>query len=119
MINTIELTAEDEAKYDEEYRKINEIFGDTDFTISIDCDELDELLTDKKQIIIKQDYNCYCYDAKINSKYYTICGNKLTLKYVLLELKRQGLKIDCNHHFIEGFIETKHSDCQFEIATGS
>lgn len=120
MTNIIEISKEDEEKYEEERKQIEEIFGDTKFTIAIPLDELDELLTDKKQVIIKSWYGCYCYDnAPRNNEYFTICGDNLTIKYILLELKRQNLHLDCNHHFIEGFDKTSNSNCQFIIGTGS
>jgi hypothetical protein len=31
----------------------------------------------------------------------------------------QGLDLDCDHRFLEGFCKSKDSNCQFEIATGS
>ena len=115
--------SEDNIQYElflEEQRNIDAIFGDTNFTISIPYTELDELLTEKNQVIIKSDYSCYCYDLEPrNSEYFIVCGDRLTIKYVLLELKKQNLCLECNHRFVEGFEPTKNSDIQFVLCCGS
>lgn len=43
----------------------------------------------------------------------------MTNKYIIQKLINQGLKMDCNHVFLEGFIKSKDSECQFEIFAGS
>jgi len=43
----------------------------------------------------------------------------MTVRYVIEELIKQGLKLDCNHHFLEGFNKTSGSGCQFELCVGS
>jgi hypothetical protein len=114
----VDMIDNDDLIYEEEQRQINEIFGDTEFTISIALDELDELLTERNRVIIKSDYKCYCYDNEPrNTDYFIICGDSITIKYVFLELKRQGLHLECNHHFIEGF--QKDSDVQYSFHLGS
>ena len=117
------IIVDDDTNYElflEEQRQIAEIFGEPDFTISIGLTKLDELITDKTQIVIKRDYICYCYDVEPrHTEYFVINGDRLTNKYVLLELKRQGLCLDCNHRFIEGFYQSKNSDIQFEMYIGS
>jgi hypothetical protein len=109
-----------EEQYEAELKIIDEIFKDANFSVSIDIDELDELLTDKKQIIIKSDYKCYCYANEVRQpEYFQICGDCITNKYVLEELMKQNLNLNCNHYFIEGFLKSVHSDIQYEIITGS
>ena len=62
---------------------------------------------DKKEIIIQQTFTCYCYDNMNKSpKYFTIkCGENesLTNKYIINELIKKGLKVNCNHRFLESF----------------
>ena len=117
--NDTNIADEDEL-FLEEFRQIDEIFGETDFTVSISLDELDDLITDKKQIVIKCDYICYCYKLEPrNTEYFVINGDRLTNKYVLLELKNQKLCLDCNHCFIEGFYKCDNSDIQFGLRIGS
>ena len=107
-----------DTQFEEELRQINEIFGDTNFTISIGLEHMDDLITDRTCIVIKSDYKCYCYDANPRpSDYFIILNDRITIKHVLLELKEQHLCLECNHHFIEGF--QKDSDCQYSLIIGS
>ena len=92
---------------DIEIRQMNEMFPDAKFSPSIDLENLDNIFSDKKEIIIKQDFTCYCYD-NINKrpKYYTIkCGENesLTNKYIINELIKKGIKVECDHVFLESF----------------
>ena len=104
--------------FEEEQQQLDEIFGDIDFTVSIPLNDMDDLLTDRTWIVIKNIYTCYCYEHEPRTAdYFVICGDSLTIKYVLLELKKQNLHLDCNHRFIEGF--QKDSECQYSLILGS
>ena len=96
-----------EEQLEREFRIIDEMFPNAQFTPSIDLDDLDNIVTDKKEIIIQQTFTCYCYDNMNKSpKYFTIkCGENesLTNKYIINELIKKGLKVNCNHRFLEGF----------------
>ena len=89
------------------------------FSITIDDSELDDILSDSDQIMIKQDFDCDCFHVKRVPRYFRIksSGNSLTNRYVIKELIKQRLNLECNHIFLEGFI--KNTDCQFELMTGS
>ena len=89
------------------------------FSIDIDDSELDNILSDSDQIMIKQDFDCDCFHVKRVPRYFRIkgFGNSLTNRYVIKELIKQRLNLECNHIFLEGFI--KNTDCQFELMTGS
>jgi hypothetical protein len=44
----------------------------------------------------------------------------MTNKFIIQQLINQKLNLqECNHHFLEGFIKSKNSDCQLEIVVGS
>ena len=104
--------------FEEEQQQIKDTFGDTNFIISIPIKEWNDLLTTETDITIKCNYKCYCYDEKPRKpECFYIEGDRLTIKYVLLELKRQGLCLDCNHHFIEGFNMMKY--WRYELRLGS
>ena len=62
---TINEKTEDE--YETQFDELNNIFPNANFTISMDIEELDEVVTDKKFIVVKQNYNCYCYEVLTNS----------------------------------------------------
>jgi hypothetical protein len=110
-------------KTDEEYEydaeQINSMFPNAQFTIAIDIENIDELITDKHNLIIKRNYNCYCYNYSKNTDYYYIRGENMTVRYVIEELIKENLTLDCNHCFLEGFNKTLGSDCQFELCLGS
>lgn len=113
-----------EEEYDKERELIDEMFHHANFTVGIEMEDLDEVITDKKAIVIKSTYTCWCYDnRKRKTDYFMVIGECITNKYVLNSLIEQGLNLDCDHNFIEGFVPIKNSDpnadCRFEIMTGS
>jgi hypothetical protein len=70
----------------------NELFRDAKFYVAFYVNELNELLTDEKEIIIKNETDTYL-----------IKGENLTIKYVLEELVKQNLELNGNDNVIEGF----------------
>ena len=105
--------------YDEEIDKKSEFYGAM-FSVDIDESELDDILSDLDQVIIKQDFDCYCFHVKREPRYFHIKGPKgksLTNRDVIKELIEQKMNLECNHMFLEGFI--KKTECQFELMTGS
>ena len=82
-------------------------------------EELDNIVTDETDIVVKNTYDCYCYTNKRKTDYYYISGKHITNKFIIYKLIEQGLDLDCDHRFLEGFCKSKDSNCQFEIATGS
>ena len=104
--------------------KLDKIFPNALFYVAIDLEELDTIVTEKTDIIVKHVYNCFCYDdCKKNTDYFYISctlDKKMTNKFIIQELIKQGLNLqECNHHFLEGFIKSKESDCDFEIIVSS
>jgi hypothetical protein len=95
------------------------------FTSSINpfekkANEYKKLISDKKFIIVKNTYSCFCYDnCKKKTDYFYIRGQNMTYRYVIEQLIYQGLQLDCDHRYLEGFYKKDDSDCQFEIWTGS
>lgn len=111
-------------KTDEEIEKeieqMHNMFSNAQFEVAINIEEMDKLFTDKNYIIVKNTYSCYCYDdCKKNTDYFYIKGENMTYRYVIEQLIEKGLKLECNHHYLEGFYKTEGSDCQFEILVGS
>jgi hypothetical protein len=105
--------------YECEYNRLQEMFPNAQFSICIDLEYMDELLTDKNFIIIKQPYTCYCYvNCVKNTDYFYIKGH-MTYRHIIEQLIEQGLSLNCNHHFLEGFCTTNISDCQYEMVLGS
>ena len=101
----MEKTAEE---YLKEKEMLDEMFFNAYFDVSMDIKELDDLVSDKKEIIIQQEFKCYCYkNLPTDNKIFTIRGDKLTKKYVIDDLIKQGLVINCDHRFLEGFHNIK------------
>jgi UDP-N-acetyl-D-mannosaminuronate dehydrogenase len=122
----IELTEQIEKTEEQislEIEQIYKMFPDAKFDIAIDIEYLDEVITEQNVIIIKVDHSCYCYShCKKNTEFFVIqsTGNDtMTNRFILNELIKQDLDLDCNHRFIEGFLQTPNTLCQFEACTGS
>jgi hypothetical protein len=98
-----------EEQYAYEREQIEQLFPNAKFEIAIDFAELDEVVTDLSNIVIKNTYGCYCYDnCERNTDYFYIAttnGEKMTNTFIIQELIKQCLKLDCNYVFVEGFIK--------------
>ena len=119
-MTVMEIEKTDEQNYDE-IEKINNMFPNAMFTVAMDIEDLDDIVTNLNNIVIKNTYDCYCYDNRKKKKtdVYSIEGPNITNKFIINKLIEQGLNLECNHRFLEGFCKSKDSNCQFEIATGS
>ena len=112
----MEKTEED---YEKDIEEIEKMFPNAKFSVAIEIEELDNIVTDETYIVVKNTYDCYCYKNKRNTEYFYISGKHITNKFIIYKLIKQGLDLDCDHRFLEGFCKSKDSNCQFEIATGS
>lgn len=118
MNNTNIETEKTDAEYEAEIELIETMFPNAQFTVSIPIEELDDVVTNEPVIMVKQTYTCHCYtNCNRQTEWYSIRGSNITNKYILNELIKQGLKLECDHQFIEFF--HKISECQYEIATFS
>ena len=109
-----------EEQYEKECEQIGLMFAGAKFVVSIELQDLDEVVSELPAIIVKNTRTCYCYDGKDSSiDYFYISGNNITNAFIIHQLVEQGLNLACNHCFLEGFRKTENSDCQFEICTGS
>ena len=112
-----------EEEYEHEQRLIDEMFPNAKFSIAIDYDDLNELVTTRKNIVIKNTYTCYCYDNNPRKTDYFFVKSTspegITYRFLIEELIRQDLCLECNHNFVEGFMKSNDSECQFEMVIGS
>lgn len=107
-------------EYAAEMEELDDIFPNAKFSIAIDIDELDDIITEQNNIVVQSTYNCYCYDdCKRKTDFFRISGNNMTNRFVLSKLIEQGLNLECNHIFVEGFNKIPNTNCQYEIITGS
>ena len=109
----------DEEKYILNQEEINLLYPNANFIISIDLDDIEEILTEQQNIIIKTTFTCGCYNSIRPAEFYYISGEKITYGYVITKLIEQNLTLDCDHCFLEGFHRTNGSLIQFEMVIGS
>ena len=104
------------------------MFPNANFNVSILLQDMEKTISDLDKIIVKQTFDCYCYDGyepTLPAKWFPIhCsfdkGEKMTNKFVINELIKQGLVLDCNHRYLEGFIlSSNNTTCQYEMLLGS
>ena len=112
----MEKTEED---YEKDIEEIEKMFPNAKFSVAIELEDLDDIVTDETDIVVKNTYDCYCHTNKRNTEYFYISGKHITNKFIIYKLIEQGLDLDCDHRFLEGFCKSKDSNCQFEISTGS
>ena len=112
--------SDSDTDYEEEFKIIDELFPNIDFTISMSLKKLNQVVTPKNKIQVVLRYDCYCYDEepKKASKVFIIEGENMTHKYILEQLIKKGLKLECNHSYYEGLSQHKN-DYTFIIETGS
>lgn len=91
------------------------------FTTSIPNKQINELLTDKPYLLIRDQIKCICCDninhLDIKYKYILIQHNNLTRYNVINELIKKKYKKKCTHKFLEGFIKLTNNE--YEIIWGS
>ena len=109
----------------------NELYAaefNAQFVIEIDYADMDSLVTDKDQAIIKHE-GCYCdiyihTDEPLKVDTYLVRGQagELTHRFIIHELIRQGLKVTCGHKCLEGFCisyDNQIMENEYELLFGS
>jgi hypothetical protein len=122
------MSEDDEyANYVREHAILDSLFPDVGFDVAVSLDDLDDTVSELDHIIIKNVYNCYCYDQEPKMTDYIDVkkkGGNITTRDVLNELNRIKYCCDCNHCFFElvsPCIDSSgnKSSTQFEIFFGS
>lgn len=109
-----------ELTYEGEQLYLEQQFGRPDFDISIPINELDEVVSDNPEIVIKNTYGCYCYTGCYRpTDYFVIRANRITNRVIIHELIRQGFDPRCNHIFLEGFNKCNPCSIEYECIMGS
>tara|TARA_R110000823_G_scaffold27400_5_gene79808 strand:+ start:336 stop:872 length:537 start_codon:yes stop_codon:yes gene_type:complete len=119
-VSNLEWVSHSDILVEDEERNLLNIFGEYDaISICIPCHELDNVISEKKDIIIKNTYTCYCYsEAPRPPDYFHIRSDTPhTNKTILKELMKQNFDPKCNHRFIEGIY--KSGDITYEMYMGS
>tara|TARA_R100000655_G_scaffold80022_1_gene119440 strand:+ start:1033 stop:1434 length:402 start_codon:yes stop_codon:yes gene_type:complete len=79
-------------------------FDHAKFVCYIFKDTLQFDFSKEKMVVIKQTFNCSCFnnDNRPQNKYFVINNNNnLTLEEVIEELIKQGFEAGCDHYFLD------------------
>jgi len=111
---------EDEAFYKEQYDYMEQEFKDAKFCVCFSIDELDEVISKEKSIVVVNTF-CFCYGEALKGRrrFYVIHNDKMTLRNIIHSLIEQGIEPKCNHQFLEGIDAWGDNDTQFELSWGS
>lgn len=112
----------DEEKYQAGQDELDRLFPDLGFSICIELDELDDVISTEYRIIMKDTRTCYCYDNCKESNTFIEIKNKngqITYRDLFQELNNMKFQRSCNHRFFEGLQQCKNSNIQFEMCFGS
>ena len=115
-----EYTEEDIKKMEEENDVVAAMFPDANFQVCIGLEELDEVVSNKDQVVVKTTHICYCYDSTHRNNGFYIVRNEgwgITTKMLIEGLIQDGFHPECNHCFLEGF--DKVNDITFSPFFGS
>lgn len=117
--------SDEEKTFIENEKKLDEIFPSSDihFHICMNYEDLDKKVSDLKEIILVQKYNCYCYDNYPRQpEYFRITDNKpITIRKVIEVLRDNNFDPKCNHRFLE-CIDKKNNNplsIEYELFLGS
>lgn len=113
----IELAETTDDEYEEEMKQIRNMFPNAMFEIDIPLSEMNDVITNETNIIVTHTLcNCRRNTWQRELVFY-VSGNNMTNKYIINELIKQGLNLDCDHFFLEGFRQI--SNTEFELVVGS
>ena len=87
-------------------------FDDAKFSICMEPYELDDMCCDSKHIVVKQEFNCFCYwGTNRPTEYFVIKDNKvITYRKLIQELCKQKFDPVCDHKFFEGIRKTDNTE---------
>jgi hypothetical protein len=97
------MTDDDSYDFEEEQQKMNEMFPNCKFSICIDIDEMNDIISEEPQIII-QCNPCNGYCKKSGNRIYIYVynnGNGITNKDMIQAMIDANYDPDCNHIFLE------------------
>lgn len=106
-------------KWEEEQRIIDEMFPNCPFSICIDLDEMNQVVSNEPRIVI-QCVPCDIPCGRSGNRIYVYVnnnGNGITNKDMIKAMIDAGYHPECDHHFLEGF--DKKSNITYEPFFGS
>lgn len=110
---------DEEILYGIEFEYLNRAFPRSKFTICINPNILDDVISNKNIIAIKTEHKCYCYGMNGPTKFFYVNnnGNGITNRDVIKQLNKDNYDPDCNHNFLESI--DKDNEAQFSLWFGS
>jgi hypothetical protein len=100
-----------EQDYESDMNYLQNEFKNAQFEVCIDPCELDDIVSELPQIVLKNQYNCYCYtDQRRPDDYFVMRSNNLTYRYIIQQLIDRNFAPNCNHKFLEGFCKSTNPD---------
>ena len=109
-----------ECIYTEEYKLLKRMFPGANFIISMNIEELDQVLSKKDSIVIKIPYLCYCYKEKPRTTDFIVVrrrGKGITIRNMIEAMVKEDYNPRCAHKFLDLF--EKVNDVTFEANFGS
>lgn len=107
-------------QYEADQQYIQEQFGNNKFDISLEPEVLDEVVTDKHVIVLKNSYTCYCWrEHNRPTDYFVVHGVNITNRFLIHELIRNDFNPGCNHIFLEGFHQPNKNSMEYDCCMGS
>lgn len=97
-------------------------FPNAKFDISLSNDALNNVISNKKSIVVMNTYNCYCYENSPRPTDFFIIKTKkenITERMIIDKLIKSKFNPKCNHSFYEGTIYKTPVEDVFEMFMGS
>jgi len=115
-------TIKTEDDYMREIDMIYKEFPTAKFSIAIDYDKLDDIISLERTIYILNKPTCYCYEGRDKPKkeIYKIISNKpITYRILFKKLISQNYSLKCNHSYIEDIFLLEGQTNVYDFMLGS
>ena len=115
-------TIKTEDDYMREIELINAEFPTAKFSIAIDYDKLDEVISLERTIYILNKPTCYCYEGRDKPKkevYKIISNIPITYRILFKKLISQNYSLKCNHSFVENIFLLEGQTNVYDFMLGS
>ena len=98
---------------------IEELFPNAKFEVSINFNDLNNVITTKKEVKLIQTFDCWHYESypKIDKTFIIKSNKPMTRRYIINELIKQDFSLDCEHRYLESL--EVYDDGILEYGTGS
>jgi hypothetical protein len=107
-----------------EIEYMDKTFADAEFSVCLKIDELDDIVSTEKTIVIKNSQEAWwepeTREMGFNHFFYVIKLDVMSKRNIIFELIKKGLEGDGDHRFLESISPTREgNNTQFELSWGS